>query len=169
MKIRASPHKCFLPFYQKRKGSVSCISPLCLSDDFCGGSISQRPRQPHFDVLSHDDCQPHCKVVHSECVDKKCRCQSGYLPTYLPAPILSSRPPTLVFCQSLSEVAVVLKSNAAMANNASGLDVASDQNGTDTIPDIISYYPSKPLKDHQYFFFALINMPNYLLTIYFRR
>jgi hypothetical protein len=132
------------------KGSVSCISPLCLSDDFCGGSISQRPRQPHFDVLSHDDCQPHCKVVHSECVDKKCRCQSGYLPTYLPAPILSSRPPTLVFCQSLSEVAVVLKSNAAMANNASGLDVASDQNGTGSlVPDIISYYPSKPLKNHQ--------------------
>merc|ERR1712025_1566967 len=76
-----------------------------------------------------------------ECVDGKCRCKSGHIPTYLPAPILSSRPPTLVFCQSLSEVAVVLKSNAAMAN-ASGLDVVSDQNSTaGLIP--IDYYPRK--------------------------
>merc|ERR1712203_1319269 len=53
-----------------------------------------------------------------------------------------------VFCQSLSEVAVVLKSNAAMANNASGLDVASDQSGTDSlVPDIISYYPKDDFSD----------------------
>ena len=46
-----------------------------------------------------------------------------------------------MFCQSLSEVAVVLKSNAAMAN-ASGLDVVSDQNSTaGLIP--IDYYPRK--------------------------
>ena len=134
-------------FNGERTQKAAEILLFCLLDVFCGvgvgsGSISKQPRQPHFDVLSHDGCQPRCKVVHSECVDGKCRCKSGHIPTYLPAPILSSRPPTLVFCQSLSEVAVVLKSNAAMANNASGLDVVSDQNRTaDLIP--ISYWPRK--------------------------
>ena len=133
-------------FNGERTQKAAEILLFCLLDVFCGvgvgsGSISKQPRQPHFDVLSHDGCQPRCKVVHSECVDGKCRCKSGHIPTYLPAPILSSRPPTLVFCQSLSEVAVVLKSNAAMAN-ASGLDVVSDQNSTaGLIP--IDYYPRK--------------------------
>ena len=130
-------------FNGERAKKAAEFFPFCLLDVFCGGggSISQRPRQPNFDVLSHDGCQPRCKVVHSECVDGKCRCKSGHIPTYLPAPILSSRPSTLVFCQSLSEVAVVLKSNAAMAN-ASGLDMVSDQNSTaGLIP--IDYYPRK--------------------------
>lgn len=57
----------------------------------------QNPRQ----------CDPPCDVPHSECVgdyglDQNhliCRCLPGFAPSYLPAPILSSRGPRLIFCQ----------------------------------------------------------------------
>ena len=141
---------------------VSCISLLCLSDEFCArSSISESPprRQSFFDVLNHDDCQPRCKVVYSECVDGKCLCKSGYLPTYLPAPILSSRPPTLVFCQSLTEVAVVLNSNAAMANNAtSGFDVISDQNGTAGVVPVL-YFPGNIYFSKKYKLLSVLFSP----------
>ena len=53
-----------------------------------------------------DLCQPACDVKHSECVGDfglekntySCRCLPGFEPTYLPAPLLSSAGPKLVFC-----------------------------------------------------------------------
>jgi hypothetical protein len=90
---------------------------------------------------SHHGCQPPCQVPHSECgADLKCHCTRGHHPTYLPAPILSSRPPTLVFCQILDSGAI-LGSNAAMANGT-GPHPGDNPMVTDhntTVP--ISYFP----------------------------
>ena len=80
------------------------------------------------------------KSPHSECgPDLKCRCSQGYHSTYLPAPILSSRPPTLVYCQILSE----LGSNAAMANGTGPqVEVPGSEMNSTVIP-MIEFYPSK--------------------------
>ena len=62
-----------------------------------------------------------------------------------------------MFCQSLTEVAVVLNSNAAMANNAtSGFDVISDQNGTAGVVPVL-YFPGN-------FFFLKVSFFIHLLT-----
>ena len=90
---------------------------------------------PYFDLTS-EECQPPCRVLHSKCgKDFKCHCLPGFRPTYLPAPILSSRPPTLVYCQSLIEVS--LPADIAMSNGVAISD-PPEQNGT-IVP--MSYYP----------------------------
>lgn len=43
------------------------------------------------------------KLIHGICQnfpDLKCTCKGGFVPTFLPAPILSSRPPKLILCSA---------------------------------------------------------------------
>lgn len=116
-------------FFVSFLGSQRWKASLSLLDEQC--SLEGRPQLPF--LVSDNDCQPPCKVLHSHCVNQECRCISGYSPTYLPAPILSSRPPTLVFCQKSLSNAVIPNSNSAMST-----EVISDHNGT-VVP--MSYFP----------------------------
>ena len=117
---------------------VACPkSPLlnsCLV--FSADSLCDLIHLPYFDLTTSEECQPPCRVLHSKCgKDFKCHCLPGFRPTYLPAPILSSRPPTLVYCQSLVEVS--LPADIAMSNGVAISD-PPEQNGT-IVP--MSYYP----------------------------
>ena len=107
-------------------------------DNFCQGGYPSR--QPYFEA--NQECQPACRVLNSQCgPDFKCHCRQGYHPTYLPAPILSSREPTLVFCQSLADL---LLHNHSTANVSKGLDNMSPTDPNGTLIDVPkSYYPSK--------------------------
>ena len=107
---------------------------LLSTDHYCQGGYPSR--QPYFEA--NQECQPPCRVLNSECgPDFKCRCRTGYHPTYLPAPILSSRPPTLVFCQSLADF--ILNNQGRDRNSTKGLEMAPEHNGTMIVPK--SYFP----------------------------
>ena len=127
---------------QKKANCFHQLNLLCslsLSlDNFCQGGYPSR--QPYFEA--NQECQPPCRVLNSQCgPDFKCHCRQGYHPTYLPAPILSSREPTLVFCQSLADL---LLHNHSTANVSKGLDNMSPTDPNGTLIDVPkSYYPSK--------------------------
>ena len=120
--------------------SISCTFSLLSSDNFCQGGYPSR--QPYFEA--NQKCQPACRVLNSQCgPDFKCRCRPGYHPTYLPAPILSSREPTLVFCQSLADLLINQGLRHSTANVSKGLNMSpTDLNGT-LIDVPKSYYPRK--------------------------
>jgi hypothetical protein len=90
-------------------------------------------------------CDPPCDVPFSECVvDLRCVCKSGFLPTFLPAPILSSRPPKLIYCSPdpLYLDGRIVGDMAANASMAAGTKLtvgdAAKENAT-----TVQYYPSK--------------------------
>ena len=125
---------------QKKANCFHQLNLLCsLSlDNFCQGGYPSR--QPYFEA--NQECQPACRVLNSQCgPDFKCHCRQGFHPTYLPAPILSSREPTLVFCQSLADL---LLHNHSTANVSKGLDNMSPTDPNGTLIDVPkSYYPRK--------------------------
>merc|ERR1712062_173492 len=107
-----------------------------MGDHFCQGGYPSR--QPYFEA--NQECQPACRVLNSQCgPDFKCHCRQGFHPTYLPAPILTGREPTLVFCQSLADL---LLHNHSTANVSKGLDNMSPTDSNGTLIDVPkSYYP----------------------------
>lgn len=137
------PETCFTYTASIVDGRVECVRSdgLIVKDGQCQNR--------------NKGCKPECQVPNSECgPDLKCRCLRGYTPTYLPAPILSSRLPTLVFCQppassSSSSSSITSRlGNVAMANGtgADGLgpSVVADTNAT--VP--FSYFPDDSQLNH---------------------
>ncbi len=90
-------------------------------------------------------CDPPCDVPFSECApDLRCVCRRGYLPTFLPAPILSSRLPKLIYCapdpyfRHGSAATFDMSHNSSQVVGKMSVGDMAKENGT-----AVQYYPSK--------------------------